>query len=170
MRPLGLSEIYTTARICLNGHMLTGVVRRDQEEEKYCGACGALAISECETCQSPIRGPIWNTDIEELDSDFEPARYCYNCGRMYPWTATRLKAAKELADELDNLSTNEKESLKRSIEDIVRDAPNTAAAQLRFKRLVSKAGTVALDGFRQIFIEITSEVIRKQMGLTNPRG
>lgn len=65
------------------------------------------------------------------------------CGKPFPWTESGLMAAKEYAEEMMNLTPEEKVTLKRSIDDIVRDSAQTNVAVVRFKRLVSKGGTEA---------------------------
>jgi len=87
--------------------------------------------------------------------------FCPDCGKPYPWTEAKLKAAQELADELDNLSPEERDLLKRSLDDIMRDTPQTTVAANRFKRLVAKAGQVTAEGFRDILVDILSETAKK---------
>ena len=86
---------------------------------------------------------------------------CPDCGKPYPWTEIKLKAAQELADELDSLSAEERSLLKKSLNDIVRDTPKTTVAATRFKRLVAKAGKSAADGFRDILVDVLSEAVKK---------
>jgi hypothetical protein len=92
---------------------------------------------------------------------FDVPAYCHSCGKPYPWTAARIDAAKELSDELDGLTAEEKEQLKKSIDDIVVDTPRTTVAATRFKRLASKAGKGAVDSFKSILISVLSEAAKK---------
>jgi len=87
--------------------------------------------------------------------------FCPDCGKPYPWTEAKLKAAQELSDELDNLSPEEREMLKKSLNDIVRDTPQTTVAATRFKRLVAKAGKAAAGGFWDILKDVLSETAKK---------
>ncbi len=87
--------------------------------------------------------------------------FCPDCGKPYPWTEAKLKAAQELADGLDNLSKEERDILKKSLDDIVRDTPQTVVAATRFKKIVAKAGKVAADGFRDILVDVLSEAAKK---------
>jgi len=87
--------------------------------------------------------------------------FCPECGKPYPWTEVKLKAAKELADELDNLNPKERETLKKSLDDIIRNTPQTPVAATRFKRLIAKAGPVVADSFRKILVDIASEAAKK---------
>ncbi|MBA7691028.1 hypothetical protein ES703_99566 [subsurface metagenome] len=53
--------------------------------------------------------------------------------------------------------------LKKSLDDIVRDTPQTTVAVSRFKRLVAKAGPVAAEGFKKILWDIASEFAKRQI-------
>jgi len=94
-------------------------------------------------------------------TDLPLPSFCPDCGSPYPWTEAKLKAAQELSDEIENLSPKERELLKKSIDDIVRDTPQTTVAVSRFKRLVAKAGPVAAEGFKKIMWDIASEAAKK---------
>ena len=87
--------------------------------------------------------------------------FCPDCGKPYPWTAAKLNAAKELSDELDTLTKGERETLKKSLDDIVRDTPQTTVAAIRFKNLVAKAGKFAADGIKDIIVDVVSETAKK---------
>jgi len=87
--------------------------------------------------------------------------FCPDCGEPYPWTEAALKAAQELSDELENLSPEECDLLKKSIDDIVRETPQATVAVSRFKRLVAKAGPVAADMYREILLPLLSETVKK---------
>ena len=89
--------------------------------------------------------------------------FCPNCGKPYTWTEAALKAAQELSDELENLSPEERDLLKKSIDDIVRETPQATVAVSRFKRLVAKAGPVAADMYREILLPLLSEAIKKSI-------
>ena len=87
--------------------------------------------------------------------------YCHGCGKPYPWTDASIRAAKELADELSELTIDEREQLKKSVDDIVADTPQTVLAATRFKRLAEKAGKGALDTFKSVLIAVLSEEAKK---------
>jgi hypothetical protein len=60
------------------------------------------------------------------------------------WTESRLSSVRELARETETLSDNEKGILSRSLDDLVRETPNTPVAILRFKQFVAKVGSLPL--------------------------
>jgi len=155
---------YDTAQICINGHVINSQsVSRPDHNSDFCDKCGAATITECQNCNKPIRG-IYHSPYHLISSDvtsFALRSFCPECGKAYPWTETRLKAAKELSDELENLSPEEREILKKSLDDIVWDTPQTPVAATRFKRLVAKAGPVVADSFRKILVDVLSETAKK---------
>ena len=157
---------YDTAQICTNGHVINSCsVLTPEHNRKFCNKCGAPTITNCQNCNSPIRG------YYHLQRGLFPANptfltlpsFCPDCGKPYPWTEAKLKAARELSDELDNLSPEERDLLKKSLDDIVRDTPQTTVAVNRFKRIVTKAGKPAADAFRDILIDVLSEAVKKSI-------
>jgi hypothetical protein len=87
--------------------------------------------------------------------------YCRNCGSPFPWTKEKLNAAKELAELLDELTPEEQEQLKMSLNDLVKDGPRTVVATTRFKRLISKTSPEIISGFRDILVDVVSETVKK---------
>jgi hypothetical protein len=87
--------------------------------------------------------------------------YCHACGSAYPWTAQRIVGAHELADALHRLTPRERELLKRSIDELIADGPQTELAIVRFKTLIAKAGGEAAVTFREILIHVVSEAVRR---------
>ena len=87
--------------------------------------------------------------------------FCPDCGKPYPWTEAKLKAAKELADELDELTPEERELLKKSLDDIMLDTPQTIVAATRFKKIAAKAGKATVKELRKLVVDIASETAKK---------
>jgi len=157
---------YDTAQICIEGHPINCMsVSSPEHNREFCRKCGAKTITKCENCSAPIKGfyhDPWATRPGNL-SWFTPRSFCDNCGRPYPWTEAKLKAAQDLSDDLNSLSPEERSLLKKSLDDIVRDTPQAPVAVTRFKRLVAKAGKPAADAFRDILVDILSEAIKKSI-------
>ena len=70
---------------------------------------------------------------------------------------------KELAQEMEGLTAEERNLLSKSLDDLVRDTPQTPVAATRVKRLLTKAGGAALQAFRDILVDIASETAKKTM-------
>ncbi len=152
---------YDTAQVCLNGHPINSMARLSpQRNQKFCSKCGAQTITECQLCKAPIRG-YYHSNVTVIGFEYVPPKFCDNCGKPYPWTDLKLKAAQELIDEAEKLTDREKDILKQSLDDLVRDTPNTQVAVLRFKKLAAKAGDVVLGGLRDIMVDVASETAKK---------
>ncbi len=157
---------FDTAQICTNGHVINSQsVSKPDFNRQFCSKCGAQTIINCENCNNSIRG-IYHSPGSMIapppDVTWFPLPiFCPDCGNPYQWTEARLKAAQELTDELENLSLEEREILKKSLDDIVRETPQTTVAVSRFKRLVAKAGPVAADMYREILLPLLSETAKK---------
>ena len=57
----------------------------------------------------------------------EPPAFCHNCGEPFPWTETRLDAARELTKETEELD-QDRDKLLESMPDLVADTPRTTLA------------------------------------------
>jgi hypothetical protein len=156
-----MSGSYDVGQICLNGHTVNASSREfPQHNKNFCDKCGAATTTTCQACGAPIQGEYYVPGFIGA-SHYSPPAFCHNCGKPYPWTEARLKAARDLSDELDNLSDDEKENLKRSVDDIVRDTPQATVAAARFKKLIAKAGKTAADGFREILVDVVGEAAKR---------
>src|SRR5712692_2606468 len=75
---------------------------------------------------------------------------CHRCGTPYPWTEKGITAARELISEAENFKPEQRESLSKSLDDLIRDSPGTQVAAIRFKKFISKAGKETADALRKI--------------------
>ncbi len=151
-------ENHDIAQVCMNGHMVNSSSKDYPEfNKKFCSDCGAKTITKCTSCDSPIRGRY--RDSMSV-SDTPVSRFCENCGKSYPWVLTKIEAARELADEFD-LSDDDKELLKKSIDEIVTETPKTEVGAIRFKKIMVKLGKESAEGFKKILIDIISETAKK---------
>jgi hypothetical protein len=164
------------AMYCLNGHYV-GVVnpilrarnsgqlrammeRASQHEGQerlpaFCTRCGTPNISACQHCQAPI-------ELRHMGS--KPG-YCGGCGKPFPWTETALSAAKAYTDELDQLSPEEKTTLKETFDDLTIDTARTPLAANRFKKFMSKIGPSAAGAVGKIVEAVATEAAKKMLGL-----
>lgn len=117
-----MREGYDVAQICLNGHviisesMLSACFKSD-----FCRKCGQPTITTCPHCNTSIRGEYQVPGVISTFSRFILPSFCHSCGKPYPWTEAKIKAAQELAEEMEGLSEDQRVILKRSIDDIVAD-------------------------------------------------
>ncbi len=150
---------FDIAQVCTNGHLITGALVRSPEfGKKFCDRCGAETISKCPNCGQPIQGYY----IGGLSfGTYTPPNFCPNCSKPFPWLELKLKAAKDLTNEIENLNETEREQLKKSLDEIVSDTAQTTVAATRFKKLVAKSGKFAANAFKEILVDIASEAAKK---------
>ena len=152
---------HDVAQICLNGHVINdSTIQSPQFNQDFCDRCGQPTITQCRQCNKPIQGEYHSPGVYVVASMSAPA-FCLHCGAAHPWTKAKLKAAHELALELDNLNEAEKEMLSRSFDDLVRDTPSTPVAATRFKKLAVKAGKEGAGALKDILVDIVSETAKK---------
>jgi hypothetical protein len=151
------------AQFCVNGHYITGnVISQPDTLCKFCATCGAETTTKCPNYQRSFKGAIHNVPtFGTWSADKTPPPYCAGCGNALPWTASRLQAAADLADLQDSLTDEEKTALKKTLNDLVADTPQTTLAAQRFKVLAAKTGKGAIEAFRTILTDIVSETAKK---------
>jgi hypothetical protein len=151
---------YDVAQICINGHVITSALSRHPNfVKKFCDKCGAETISKCLNCSQPIQGLYFGGSI--TFTSYTAPNFCYSCSKPFPWLEKRLEAAKDLSDEIENLSDTERAQLKKSLDEIVSDTPQTTVAATRLKKLIAKSGQFAANAFRDILVDIASEAAKK---------
>ena len=152
---------YDVAQICLNGHIINNSSTDNPEyNEKYCKKCGAETITQCQQCGEQIRGHLRGV-FPSINQP--PPSFCINCGQPYPWTISRLEAARQLTEELEILDDDEKETLNESIKNLVSDTPMTTVSVGRFKKLMKKVGPAMAGMFRDILVSVITETAKSQI-------
>ena len=158
---------YDIAQICNKGHIITDrFASRPGSSKKFCDRCGAATITNCQNCKSPIRGysrprTDYSGALVMGSSLSAPPSFCPDCGNPYPWTEAKLKAAQEFADMLEELSLEERDLLKKSLDDIALDTPQTPVAANRIRMLAAKVSKVLAEQLRELVVDIASETAKK---------
>lgn len=161
MPPMGE---YDTAQICTNGHVINECAATlPLHNSPYCSKCGAETIMSCQHCQARILGSYHSPGVLSFGGMMTAPAFCRNCGKAFPWTATRIETARLLADETDSFSSTEREELKLTFDDLVRDTPKTTLATSRFKKFMSKTGKETAQAFRDILVDVVSESVKKSI-------
>lgn len=149
------------AQICLNGHVINDSIKSSPElNKKFCPDCGEATIIQCHKCNANIPGEIHYPTVLGF-SRYKLPIFCSECGKPYPWTENRIKAAKELASELDELTSEEKKILDKSIDEISKDNMQATVGATRFKKLMLKVGSSAGEVIRDVITDIASETAKK---------
>ena len=152
---------YDIAQICINGHVINSMSNDyPQSNQNFCDKCGGESITKCPECSTNIRG-YYHVPGAIGGFEYKAPSYCYNCGGSLPWTQSSLEAAAESADEIEELTDEEKVKLKETLPALVKDGPKTVVAESRFKKLMKKAGKDTYDGMRSILIDVVSEAVKK---------
>lgn len=152
---------FDIAQICLNGHVITEMAGGHPEYRKeFCIDCGEKTIMSCQNCNTNIKGYHSVPGVIGI-FDYHKPKYCEKCGHPFPWTSRQLESAKELIDLTDNLNTDEKAELKSSIDELVKDGPQTVVAQAKYKKYISKAGSEIGKGIKDILVDVVSETVKK---------
>jgi hypothetical protein len=161
---------WDVALVCLNGHLLNDRSRGNPAGNALgCAICGAEAISACPGCRECIPGFYY-----AQGRPFEPAgsssallakvpQYCQSCGRPFPWTERAMSAARAVIRELATLDQFERDQLRRSIDHIIRETPQTQVAILRIRQALARIGGETARQLREMLISVASEPIRKQL-------
>jgi hypothetical protein len=154
---------YDVSQICLNGHTITRHANSSpQFLQKHCDKCGEATITNCPDCDTPIRGEYETEAVAFIVFCMPPApHFCHECGHPYPWTVRKLIPAKELSDELDELSKDEIHRLKSSLDDLLVDNPRTEFAATRFKKIMSKVREESYEMMKAVVGDVMSEAARK---------
>lgn len=83
-------------------------------------------------------------------------------GPFFPWLGEKLKAAQELADELD-VPEEDRDKIKRSLENIAQETPRTPWAIVQLKKLFTSAKGPVTEAIRKIVVDVGSEAIKKMI-------
>ena len=142
--------IIDNAQICLNEHVINSMARTyPSSDYKYCDECGAEIITACQKCNTPILG-AHHTPDRGIICDYSPPQFCHDCGEPFPWTKSKLETAKELANRLEGLSERDRDMLKESIENLIKDSPRTKLAEVQFKLIMKKVGSDSYEIMKKI--------------------
>jgi len=150
-----------TAQICLNGHLINSTYQdSSHKNQKFCDRCGKETITECMNCGVDVKGRYHYDRVANF-TGYEIPSYCHNCGSPYPWTAEKINAAKEYVDFMEELSDEEKQDLKKNIDDIISDTPRSKLASQKIKHHLPKVGKSLAIGFKDILVDVASETAKK---------
>ncbi|MFA4876563.1 MAG: DUF2321 domain-containing protein [Methanoregula sp.] len=77
-------------QICLNGHQITdSYTRHPQSRKERCPQCGERTISNCQICNTPIKGREITIDtgydVEQYSIPASVPLFCEKCGNQFPW-------------------------------------------------------------------------------------
>ncbi|MDR3504365.1 MAG: DUF2321 domain-containing protein [Legionella sp.] len=163
-----MTEFYT-AQVCLSGHCIDSCYeypdrnslyyKKGETETKFCDKCGEALITQCPECKTPIRGDIPLTHI----IDYFPPNYCHSCGKPFPWLDKKIKAAIEMAELEEVLTSEEIVQLTEYAQDITTDTPSAQVSAKRITILFRKFASSSLPAIRALFVDIASDTAKKML-------
>lgn len=153
---------YTTARICLNGHLIS-TNSSNNDPNLFCEECGNKTITCCNNCNFPIHGFYEIPDVISIGIEYKIPSYCYHCGSPYPWTQTALETAEAIIHEDELLNQEQMQQFFSCIPDLLVDTPKTKLALIRFKKFADKATAITSESLYDLLKDIVAESIKKQL-------
>jgi hypothetical protein len=108
----GEGGYYETPQVCINGHVITsGIESSKLDMQKFCEDCGKPTIIKCHDCKTRIRGSYRSPNVV-LITEYIVPKFCYKCGRPFPWTKAKIDAARDLLNLKIRLIPKKKSYLK----------------------------------------------------------
>lgn len=155
------------AQICENGHLIHAAIDANPDKaERFCSRCGRPTLIHCPSCQEKIRG-VATTEGRQRGSWVIVPRmgaipaFCHSCGNPFPWTEKVKAAVRDFAAVVDGLNDTDRKVLTDTVDDIVRESPQTPVTASKWKKILTKLTPGAFETLRGIMIEILSETAKK---------
>ncbi len=169
--PVEPHEAWDVALICRNGHLINDRSRGNPAANvNWCSTCGAELVAFCPGCREPIRGfhyhereqtgspnQSFGTPLESIP------QYCDACGRPHPWTERAMSAARTLIRELTALDSYERDLLRRSIDHIVRETPQTPLAIVRIRTALSRVEGETATALRELLLSVANDAVKQRL-------
>lgn len=155
-RPVGMNPdgIYYDAYICLRGHVLSsGLITFNRSQ--YCQRCGSSILSDCQNCNTPLRGIRHNSEGHYRRPDF-----CHQCGHPFPWMSERLDTARDLLNHDDKLTFEERKELWNLLQYVMSD-PKSDLVPAKKKLIdinLAKAAAVTREAVTDLLVKYLAEI------------
>ena len=154
---------YDVAQICMKGHVINDRVRDyPAHNQNYCDKCGSETVTKC-SCEESIRGDYVVPGVFGGTRSYDPPKYCHKCGKPFPWTEEALEVGAQLAEEIEELSPEERKRLKQIIADLTIESPRAELAKKRFKGLSGKLGKDSYEALKGVLVNVVSEAMKKAL-------
>lgn len=139
---------FTTALICLNGHVIAYDVDELEHKDSFCSQCGAPTISTCPSCGAPIKGCyVDELKVSTRMSPCEPL-HCHQCGKPFPWMQAELDEIETLIAMSDDLTSEEKNQLHTLFPNLFIETPHTVSSAITAARLLTKLSPLLKDALK----------------------
>lgn len=185
------NRLYHQALICEYGHLITGDRSAFVgSPASYCPRCGQACISVCPSCGEPIHGdcyecqPVYGLcctapSRDDFSVNFarlpegisetlvEPCSvpaYCHVCGSPYPWTETLFREAGRIVDLMDELTAEQKATLKDCFPSMISDMPTTPANSLIAVKLLQPVSVIAKTALQNLLVDHVTALVLSLLG------
>ncbi len=174
----GAERTWDVALVCLNGHLVNDRARSAPERNaQECRVCLAETIRECPGCREPLLGaataavtpPLAGAagGVEAPASLPQPRtrvpRFCHACGRPLPWTERTLSAARAVIRELSGLEPHVRHQLRRSLDHIIQETPQTPEALRCINRALAALPGDTAATLRALILGVAADAIRPRL-------
>ena len=151
---------YRIAQICLKGHVVTEDISNPELLEDFCSKCGSQTITACPSCSAPIRGEYFAREFISL-SEYELPKYCYKCGKPYPWTQKAIDDAAALIEEMSTLETAEKDTFKAAVSDVMFESSSVSLSAVRISKYLRKVSAPLQEAFKHTLYGVAVEAAKR---------
>jgi hypothetical protein len=141
---------YVAAQICLSGHVLDAE-GTDVERGQHCPKCGEASIDACQHCNGIIRGG----NIYRSTGDYKLSYFCHKCGHPYPWMEERLRTARDMLDQDDKLTEDDRKALWSDLKYVMSDPMADLVPEK--KKLISFKLGKATDWVREALLDLVAK-------------
>jgi hypothetical protein len=151
---------YDVAQVCPNGHVANSSHGRFPEfDNDYCETCGEKTITACPSCANSIRGSL----CDSLSIGYETPAYCNKCGKAFPWTEAKMRAAFDLFIDTANPTEEEKVEFSKSVQDAAKDSPSAQVAGNRLNLWIKKMGPAAGGALKDLLVQFACAAAVKML-------
>ncbi|MEM9243892.1 MAG: DUF2321 domain-containing protein [Pseudomonadota bacterium] len=135
--------------------------------------CGEEIIANCPYCNIEIRGRkefvvqkimLSSPTLMEkkLSISYERPKYCYNCGKPFPWIEKAIESVIEVIKEDEKkLSCGELDQLHHDMIELSQDGPKVKSSAARFNKIIKKLSALTAQMAREIIVDIASDTAKK---------
>lgn len=97
----------------------------------------------------------------DVSSSYKAPAYCYNCGKPFPWTESKLTSISELLDMQDQLTEDEKQYFMSYLPIIFTETPQSEVTALKLRLLINKLPSEIGSLTKNVITDVISESIKK---------
>ncbi len=151
--------------VCRSGHLFEGP--EPSGGDVPCPICGTETFTGCPGCREPLAIPAPPHLAATAVAASHLPGFCHCCGRPFPWTERVLSAVRAVIREVTALDAYERDQLRRSIDHIIHETPQTRLAILRINAMLARVGGETANSLRGLLVSVASPGVKQ---LLEPDG